>query len=954
MSGVWTNERIRQEIDRLTDWRTRLSSALLQSASELKTIGLPPEDALVADLSDYRQRLQTLAHYLDAGRDQRLALSALSERFDTRRRQVGLIIPFRAILDLEHTSEPAFLPIEACRRDALALLAIAEDATATLDEPTAQALLDDRHPLQTLLMLVDQGETLSDEVWAQSEDLLADTYGRALSTAVARGRIRRSDRKPSEVYASTPLPPTRQVSVTDPPAVPPAPAPFSASSMPPIINEEALNASIAPSSSPPEVTTTDDVPSAEVVRATVRALTGSSLELPQPVETVAVETLVASASAASSREHATSSSADATSVFGDSNDDRSTKPNWFESGSSVLPGLTDVEAVVTEEPATPEEAALPEQPPIDWNYTRELPKPTWHSDALAELARQAMPLAGTARVEVLKRLVWQLIASQRLDLAAQLTRIIEAGPHGRGVLPAVALLRGCALSRRLSYARGELARHVDQVLRSVSPPADLANADDESFSRSLLMRAAALLPALLGASPAAANLLRSFPIEPGMSHLYNYCNRVAAFGERLQSQAIDLFQAPADQAQWQAERKQLQNEVRTWMEHSPAQAVVYTRESPLFLHAHWTMLSSATQRHPQAVQEWAQWQTVLLETHRLLRPARDGLDAERNNVRSDLKRLAGLVEETDATAALKHHEAFTPAMRTMMLEAIDLANRWLRLLSATPSRTLHLAPEHAEELRAELLERTAGVLAELNTLARTRTAEHVQIALVACRREIEHIQRLCAGEEPLPLHEPDPRHILSAEFLKMPHLELNEHWQPTADAAETEHAILEHLSCGWTDWTAAFALQCSQQDHLATARILELPVWPDPRMVPELHRVRNEELHLTRQAVLREVDELASQAALDVVERPELQPARQQLDDRLERLRYATGQLLTFHRVRARLERYRSHWARVLGGNQADLQDDSGILQSAPASREVHPVAESEAVNDSGWIFSEE
>jgi hypothetical protein len=516
------------------------------------------------------------------------------------------------------------------------------------------------------------------------------------------------------------------------------------------------------------------------------------------------------------------------------------------------------------------------------------------------------------------------------------------------------LLRACALGRGLSYARGELARHVDQVLRNVSIPANLANADDESFSRCLLMRAAALLPALLGASPAAASLLRAFPIEPGMSHLYNYCNRVAAFGERLQSQAIDLFQAPADQAQWQAERKQLQNEVRTWLEHSPAQAVVYTRESPLFLHAHWTLLASATQRHPQAVQEWAQWQTVLLETHRLLRPARDGLDAERNTVRTGLKRLAGLAEETDTTAATRHHEVLTPAMRTMVLEAIDLANRWLRLLSATPSRTLHLAPEHAEELRAELLERTDGVLAELNTLARTRSAEHVQIGLAACRREIEHIRRLCAGEDPLPLHEPDPRHILSAEFLKMPHLELNERWQPTADAAETEQSILEHLSCGWTDWTSAFALQCSQQDHLATARLLELPVWPDPRMVPELHRVRNEELHLTRQTVLRELDELASQAALDVVERPDLQTARQELDERLERLRYATGQLLSFHRVRARLERYRSHWARVLGGNNTELQDDSGILQAAPVSSAADSVAEADEVSGSGWIFTEE
>lgn len=883
MSGVWTTSRIRQEIDRLAEWRGRLIDGLTDGARELDAHGLVPDDALLMDLTDYRQRMRTVAGKM-TGRNpsvqDRLSLPLFESLLQTSRQCEDRVRELSAIEDLEHVDDPDYAPLIQCRED---LHRCQTRLTRPLDPHDFEQtqLFQQEHPLQAVLRLTDPAPEMSDDEWNRLQDQVVTAYGRTFAAALVRGKIRRRPKAETVVSPSEPMP------------------------------------------SPDR----DDVPS-------IHALAGSHIR----------------ASVALKVEEPASS-------FNVMEDEGEHSQRWFQPGSSILPGVTKSASAIADEPGE-SAVALTEMPNVEPEVVidLDLPKPVRHTDAAAQLAREIAAENPQTAVR-LNALVRQLVRDDRLALAAHLAQCSERLPSGRNMLPPAGLLRALALGKSLSYSRGELARAVELEFKRLAATPFLPSVkDDDRLATEFLLRAAALLPALLGASPSASTVLRSFAIEPGLSHLYNYCHRVAQFGERLQSQAVELFQAPAEQTQWLAERKQLQSEVRVWLDQFVKRGVQYQRSSPLFLHAHWTVMASPAQRSPQTVTQWAKWQEVLLCGHRLLKPIAEG-SSQRNDLRRELSRAAALLQTENSESLVPRsangREAvpLSAAMQSVLLEAVDLANRWLRLESATPARGLQLAPQQAEELRTELLERAGGVLAELDVVARSRSNTFVQTGVACCRRVVESIRQLCAGEVPLALHEPDARQVLNGEFLKIPHVELDENWQPMGEATEQEQAILAHVCTGWTDWNSAFALQCQQEDHLATSRLLEMPVWSDPATLRALHRVRGEELQRARQAVLREIDGLASQVALDRAGEERLDAARDEVQRRLERLRIAVPQVLSLAPLRHRLERSREHWRRLVVGETITLEDSGVLLANTPA---VNPPSTESASTEANWVFLEE
>lgn len=899
MSGVWTTARIRQEIDRLTDWRRRLVDALTTTAQHLETLGQVPDDSLLTDLTDYRQRMRTLAWQVNGqppSATERLSLNRLEFLLQKSQQCEAAIQQLAVVEDLEHVDQADYGPLKQCGEEYRRLKAqLAE--YHDLAEPERGQLLQGEHPLQAVLRLVDATADLTDDEWSLLQERVGSSLGRAFAAALVRGKIRRRN-------GAGPVPVE----------LPPAAAPVAA-------------------------TVFDEVP-------TVQALAGSQIRTVTPSET----------------KPETSRSTHVT------EDDLEHSQRWFQSGSSILPGMAATSAApATESSAVGEQAATDAAPievPVEVPIRLELSAPVAHTSAAAVMAREItneMPRSA-ARVNALVQL---MVREDRIALAAHLAHCAERLPSGRNQAPSPGLLRALALGKSLAYSRGELARAVDQELKPfVSSPDNPAIKDDVRLGTEFLLRAAALLPALLGASPSASAILRSFAIEPGLSQLYNYCHRVALFGERLQSQAVELFQAPADQSQWNAERKQLQDDVRAWLERSMARGVHYQRSSPLFAHAHWTVLASPTQRYPHTVMLWTQWQEVLLRAHRLLKPIAD-TTAQRHDVRQELSRAMALVQPGHAdqlNSGSRESTPYSPEMQDVLLEAVDLANRWLRLQSATPARGQQLAPEQAEELRTELLERADSVLSELDVVDRTRHHELVQTGIACLSRAVQFVRQLCAGEMSLPLHEPDAKQVLYGEFLMMPHVELDEHWRPMGEPTEQEQAVLDHISSGWADWRSAFALQCQQEDHLATTRLLEMPVWNDPRILRQLHRIRGEELQRARQAVLREIDGLASQASLDQAENKSLDGARAEIHQRLERLRIAVPQVLSLGPLRGRLERCRERWQRVATVDAvtsdaaiAIANDDSGVLLSrGPVAETTDETPAETSSSADQWIFLEE
>jgi len=93
------------------------------------------------------------------------------------------------VLRLEHTQEPDFAPLVACRDRALTLRDAIVNATpgAMPDEVTGLAESD--HPFAYLVALVEGVEAISDDLWDRLFEAVGVAFGRPLSAAVARAKI---------------------------------------------------------------------------------------------------------------------------------------------------------------------------------------------------------------------------------------------------------------------------------------------------------------------------------------------------------------------------------------------------------------------------------------------------------------------------------------------------------------------------------------------------------------------------------------------------------------------------------------------------------------------------------------------------------------------------------------------------------------------------------------------
>ncbi|MDX1966057.1 MAG: hypothetical protein SFV23_02690 [Planctomycetaceae bacterium] len=558
--------------------------------------------------------------------------------------------------------------------------------------------------------------------------------------------------------------------------------------------------------------------------------------------------------------------------------------------------------------------------------------------------------------------VLKLIREERYDFAAHvLATCGDAVPNSRCPVSA-ALMRTAALSRQLCYPRGEVAARLEEELQSLAWPVHEISDAEDRLGVGLLLRAACLPAALLGASPTATAILRSFAIEAGTSQLYNFCSRVAAFGDRLQGFAAELFQTSSDSEGWHAEDERLRKEVQEWLTSAPSRAVEYARSNPLFVHAHWTITTRTAQREPQLIEEWARWQETLLTAHRLLRPVRDGSSGERNFVKQEVTRIMGLLETprdipprigSDLRSVIADHEA----MRDTLREALEFAHRWLRLQSAAPQRSPTLPSQAVEELRSDLLDRSDQVLVELHDLGRSHSGRWVNVGALACRSAVEFIQRLCSGRQTLPLQEPEIQHILNGILLKVPDLELDLRWRSIADDRESRRRLLDYARVEETSWHEAFELQCAQADHLATLRLLELPVWRNDDERGVLRQQRSQRLEACRRSIREELSDLMTQVHTGKDQSPEMQREAEEWLRRAEALLIAIPRQQTFSRMRSQVDGLRTAWTRMQAGEIRRSQDvddaqpvrlpgDSKVL--SPNNSAAAVVPESSAAE---WVF---
>jgi len=574
-----------------------------------------------------------------------------------------------------------------------------------------------------------------------------------------------------------------------------------------------------------------------------------------------------------------------------------------------------------------------------------------------------------SRVSQVSELVVQLLSEDRLPLAMHVARCAELRPGLPIPFPPTWLLRSLILGTHLGDSKGELARQLDDDLRNFRPELLTDGDADRQLAGGFLLRAAALPAALISGSTSASAILRAIKISPGCSQLYNYCSRIALYGDRLDGQIVEMFRPQLAEIE-DLDTESLGETASRWLQETARKATTYGRTSPLFLHAHWTLTASTSIRHSDATQVWCRWQETLLLASRLLRPVCRNLEGERHWVRQEMARLSAhvRVESNTAEAETSAHGSALPTeeMHAVLRQAIELASRWLRLSGAKSAQAAEPVPQDALDLRDEVLERTAGVLSELNEQWQAHSSPLARAGIACCRRSVERIHSLFAGSRSLPLQEIDPRHALHAELLKIPGLELNDQWLPEADPATLERELVEHSNRGDVGWRQAYEAHALHGDHAATERLLELNVWSSETERDELHAQRNAQIAEHRQALARELDEVS----LDL----EVIGSSGQLDGaegdifarRLERLHRDLPKLLNFGSCRWELDQIRSalHRLRVqpfsgvtlapTGWSPANQEPRrTRLLRSAVSDRAIEPLTHETAalVTD---IFSEE
>ncbi len=506
------------------------------------------------------------------------------------------------------------------------------------------------------------------------------------------------------------------------------------------------------------------------------------------------------------------------------------------------------------------------------------------------------------------------MAEGRLPMAMQLTRCLEQKLEQPDVTAPSWLLRALILGRHLSYSKGEIARQLEDELREFRPEMLSEGSDERRLAMSFLLRAAALPAVLLAGSATATGILRSFKIAPGFSQLYNYCSRIALYGDRLAGHLVEMFR-PAGTITGASELEEMSQSARDWLEQAAKNAVSYSRTSPLFLHAHWTLTSGTAVRHAEATGEWCKWQETLSLCHQLLKPIFDGAHGERNGVRQEIARLTSQVRVEPLDLSNRAGVQSTAArgivlpreeMHAVILDAVAIANRWLRLCHQTASGGGSPVPLEALELRDEILNRSDGVLGELTQHRHLADSPLVKAAIACCQNAVRQIQALFESRLSLPLVEPDPRHVLNADLLRIPGIELNDEWLPETEPAIVERELVASVEQSELNWRQSYDHHAHAGNHEATGRLLDLDVWSSPEERESLGALRQSQITENRIAVDAELDEMAGDIATTAHAGTWSESDCATFDKRLDRLRHELPRVVNFGLFRRQVRQLHS------------------------------------------------
>lgn len=515
-----------------------LATHLRETAEVLEAIGTPPPQELSDEILAARRHFQSLderarnyAVQSDVQAPSAESLNQIKSLLnqvaavhtnravqDARAHALTLLERIESISPIDGNAPPA---LEDARRRAAELKQLFLTTPIGENNLQIQAFLDGQHPLISLVVFVEQRDSLDDETWSRLELDIAENFGKALAVAAARGRLGTGVPPPPDTRADlqTLEPPPLEEIVSSPPA---SGATSLGADLVVTLKEE-------PQEKPDSTEDSESTTELQVV----------PLEEPLPPLSIAVQPQ------AKPEE----------------------KIEQFDTTADVTISRADEKLVTQSTTSIPLPAVAIEPESYQSKFDR-----TTSAEIIAQFAISA---DGDERATVVRDLVWRLIPDERYGLAFQLNRALwfvcpDATPSFPEWLIAIA-----AFSTYVQYDAGEMAHSYRSQLESYIPEFFANGKTDWHKGMNLLLAGATLQPALFAPTTGAAAILRDLPSQSGLEKFYQYCQEIADYGEQLQGLDLFAFQEVKDHAAWETKREKLRRDTQAWYEQAKAKTVVY-------------------------------------------------------------------------------------------------------------------------------------------------------------------------------------------------------------------------------------------------------------------------------------------------------------------------------------------------------------------------------------------
>lgn len=461
----------------------------------------------------------------------------------------------------------------------------------------------------------------------------------------------------------------------------------------------------------------------------------------------------------------------------------------------------------------------------------------------AEIASAILAGGVNDRSVALRDLIWRLVLDGCLDVAFNLSKSLAAGSPISQPRPATWLLRAMLLARNVCNPNGDVVTLLREDFAEFSEETISSGERVADHAMTLLCAAAAMRPAILAPSTNSSAILHRLRMMQGLPSLYECWQIIAKYGDRRRPAKPIELKGIGDMAVWDSELDRLRQQARGWLERAPHLQVNFSR----------------------AAHVWRRWQQNGQLVHTLLMPVLQNdikrlsevmSLLERLSDDSEIKREIDLIDQSAGKRRTGKDIVGGPLifLRNHLQTAMGFAHRWIELQEARPGRSRTSDQLQSELLSREMRNLQKDIRAEIAAYGAESHPLFIRAAIAACRCSLEDLWTLFDSETSISTQESEPKHILYAELLKLPTVQLNDLWEPCGKEDVTE-ALLKVLAEGRSDWLTAFEFRSAQSDHLTTGWILEyLETQPgDQNAAAELRQTRERRIEECRNALALEL-----------------------------------------------------------------------------------------------------